>query len=347
MRVLVTGSAGYIGSVLVPELLAAGHDVVGLDAMYFDAGDPFVSGGGSVETMRMDVRDVTPELLTGFDGIVHLAALSNDPLGDLDPELTYDINLRASVALAESARRAGVERFVFSSSCSIYGASSSSEAVDESATLAPLTPYAESKVLAEEALAKLADESFAPVSLRNATAYGVSPRLRVDLVLNNLVAWAHTTGEVRLLSDGESWRPLVHVQDISRAAVAVLEAPLDSIRGESFNIGTSKQNYRIRDLAETVATVVPDCEVGFGEDSSPDPRSYRVDFGKFEQAFPDSGLSWEAAAGAAELEAAYRSTGFTFEAFDGPAYTRLKRLNELREAGRLDESLRWQPATAR
>jgi nucleoside-diphosphate-sugar epimerase len=344
LRVLVTGHEGYIGAVATPVLVAAGHDVVGVDARLYEGGEFGHSPRERVTGFRMDVRDFDAELLRGFDAVVHLAALSNDPVGNLDPTLTLEINHHATVRLAEQARLAGVERFVFSSSCSMYGASGNGVALDETAPLDPLTPYAESKVLAEQSLAPLADEEFAPVYLRNATAYGVSPCLRVDLVLNNLVAWAFTTGEVRLLSDGTAWRPLVHVEDIARAVVAVLEAPLETIRDQAFNVGQDVENYRVRTLAEAVSAAVPRSVVTFAEGGGADPRSYQVDFGKFSRTFPDVRMRWTAHSGAAELHRAFAANGFTRGDIDGPRYVRLRRIAALLEAGALDERLRWASA---
>lgn len=341
MRVLVTGHHGYIGSVLAPMLEEAGHDVVGLDTFYYrgcDFGDAGVSG----RAITADLRDVEPAQLEGFDAVVHLGALSNDPLGDIAPEWTYEINRDGAVRLAEVARAAGVERFVFASSCSMYGAVEGDELLDEGAALRPLTPYAESKVRAEEAILALADDAFAAVSMRNSTAYGVSPRLRLDVVLNNLVAWAHTTGAIKLLSDGRSWRPLVHIRDIAQATLALLAAPAADIRGEAFNIGTNEQNYLIRSLAEIVQQRLPSCEVTFADDASPDPRSYRVDFTKFASRFPDCRLEWTAERGTDELAAAYEQVGLTVDDLQaGYRYIRLNQLKRLLGDGALDDGLRW------
>jgi nucleoside-diphosphate-sugar epimerase len=337
VKVLVTGHGGYIGAVLAPFLARAGHEVTGLDTMFYDGCDLFEPE--QVETVRADVRDVRSQDLEPYDAVVHLAALSNDPLGDLDRELTLAINFEATVELARAAREAGVKRFVFASSCSMYGAAADGEPVDENAPLKPLTAYAESKVRAEEALAQLADPDFAPVSMRNATAYGASPRLRLDIVLNNLVGWALTTGQVRILSDGTPWRPLVHIEDIARATLAVLEAPAESVSGEAFNVGAD--NYQVRELAEIVRDAVGGCELEFAGSGDPDPRSYRVDFGKLRRALPELELTWTARAGAEELVTAYRRAGLTFEEFDGARYTRLKRLRALAENGALDDELRW------
>lgn len=339
MRILVTGSHGYVGSVLAPSLAAAGHEVVGLDAMLY-AGCDFGEEHASVPLLRTDVRDVVPSELEGFDAVVHLAALSNDPVGELDRELTFDINLEGTVALARAAREAGVRRFVFASSCSMYGASGGDDLLDEEAPLRPLTVYAESKVRAEERLAALSGPDFVPVFMRNATVYGVSPRHRLDIVLNNLAGWAHTTGAIRLLSDGSAWRPLLHVRDLAAAALAVLEAPDDVVRGQAFNVGSADQNYLIRDLADVLAEV-SGCAVELAGDASPDPRSYRVDFAKLERSFPLLRLEWNARRGAQELVDAYRSLPLTADLFEGPLYVRLRRLRELLDAGSLDARLRW------
>jgi nucleoside-diphosphate-sugar epimerase len=344
MRVLLTGHHGYIGSVLRPMLEEAGHDVVGLDTFYFQGCD-FGAAGEPGRSIVADLRDVEPEQLEGFEAVVHLAALSNDPLGDIDPEWTYEINRDGAVRLAEVARAAGVKRFVFASSCSMYGAVEGDEVLGEEAPLRPLTPYAESKVRAEEAIRSLADGDFAAVSMRNATAYGVSPRLRLDVVLNNLVAWAHTTGAVKLLSDGRSWRPLVHIRDIANATLALLAAPAADISGEAFNIGTNEQNYLIRSLAEIVQRRLPSCEVTFADDASPDPRSYRVDFSKFAARFPDCRLDWTAERGTDELAAAYEREGLTVDDLrSGYRYIRLNQLKRLLGEGALDDGLRWTDA---
>ncbi|HXF97255.1 MAG TPA: SDR family oxidoreductase [Gaiellaceae bacterium] len=344
MRVLVTGHHGYLGSVLAPILRDAGHDVVGLDCFLYEGCD-FGDDAPFEPALRVDVRDVAPETLAGFDAVVHLAALSNDPLGDLDPAWTFSINLHATVALARAARAAGVRTFVFASSCSIYGTADAGALVSEESALRPLTPYAESKVRAEAELARLADGRFAPVSMRNATAYGLSPRLRLDVVLNNLVAWAHTTGAIRLLSDGLSWRPLVHVRDIARATLAILEAPPEAIAGEAFNIGAQDQNYLIRDLADLVRRRFPECEVTYASDASPDPRSYRVDFSKFASAFPAFRFEHSAERAVDELADAYARADLTLADFEGHRYVRLNHLRRMLAEGVLDGDLR-RPAPA-
>jgi nucleoside-diphosphate-sugar epimerase len=345
MRVLVTGHHGYIGSVLAPALREADHDVVGLDTFYYrgcDFGEPATFE----PTLRLDVRDVCPDDVEGFDAIVHLAALSNDPLGDFNPDWTYGINRDGAVALARAGKAAGVRRFVFASSCSMYGQAGGDAPLDERAPLRPLTPYAESKAGAEEALRELVDADFAPVFMRNATVYGLSPRLRLDVVLNNLVAWAHTTGAIQLQSDGSSWRPLVHVRDVAKATLALLAAPEDLVRGEAFNIGSAPQNYRIRELAEIVHGRLPQCEVTFADGASADPRSYRVDFSKFASAFPSFSFEWTAERGADELVRGYEAVGLTLEDFQGHRFIRLGQLRRLLDAHALDSQLRWEAAAA-
>lgn len=338
MRVLVTGSAGYVGAVLCPQLAARGHDVAGLDTGYYDGCDFGPYAG--VRTLRRDVRDVGPRDLEGFQAIVHLAALSNDPVGDLDPELTHEINHHATVSLARAAREAGVERFVFASSCSMYGAGSGDELLAEDAPLRPLTAYAESKVRSEEALRGLDGDGFTTVAMRNATVYGVSPRLRLDIVLNNLAAWSHVSGRIRLLSDGMSWRPLLHVRDLGKVAERLLVAPRALVGGKAFNVGSDEQNYLVRDLAEILA-VVTGCDVELAGDASPDPRSYRVDFSALAEAFPDLVLDWDARRGAEELIGAYRSVGLTRDDFDGRSYVRLRQLRHLLDEHLVDAGLRW------
>jgi nucleoside-diphosphate-sugar epimerase len=343
MRVLVTGHHGYIGSVTVEALVAAGHDVVGFDAFLYEGCD-LGREQQTVTALRLDIRDVAARDLVGFEAVVHLAGLSNDPLGALNPALTEEINRDGTVHVAAAAKEAGVERFVFASSCSMYGTADGARAIDETAALQPLTEYARSKAFAEEALLALADGDFSPVLMRNATAYGVSPRLRLDLVLNNLVGWALTTGKVRILSDGTPWRPLVHVRDIAAATVALVEAPRDLVHAEAFNIAPQDENYRVSDLACIVRDAIGGCEIEYAGDGDPDPRSYRVDFGKLARALPGLRLSWTATMGAHELIEAYRANDVTFDVFTGSRFTRLKRLQELLDADAIDASLRRRAA---
>lgn len=338
MRILVTGHLGYIGAVLAPLLADGGHDVAGFDSDLYRGCDFGPEPRGVVGRIG-DVRDVSVGDLAGFDAIVHLAALSNDPLGSFDPALTLDVNAEGTLNLARVAREAGVRRFIFASSCSMYGASGTDDALDESAPLRPLTAYAESKVRAEEGLFALAGADFAPISMRNATVFGASPRLRLDIVLNNLAAWAHTTGRIRLLSDGTAWRPLIHVRDVAKTALALLDAPEDRVRGEAFNVGSDAQNYLVRDLARIVSGVTG-CAVEMAEGSSADDRSYRVDFSKLGAAFPELSLDWDAERGAQELADAYRAVGLTSAEFEGDRYVRLRRLESLLEAHELSSDLR-------
>ena len=341
MRVLVAGDRGYIGAVLVPFLRAAGHEVDGLDLGLYEGCDLGPAPGDIGTRPPRDIRDAQAGQLAGYDAVACLAALSNDPLGHLNPETTFSVNLRGTLRLARAAKDSGVERFVFASSCSLYGAAGST-AVAEDADLCPVTPYGETKVLAERELSLLADDAFSPTYLRNATAYGASPRLRLDIVVNNLTAVALTTGEVRLESDGSPWRPLVHIEDISRAFLAAIEAPRELVHDQAFNVGRPEDNVQVRDIAEMVRDAVPGSKVSFAEDAGPDLRDYRVDFSKLAETFPDLRLRWSVRAGVGELIRAYTEHGLTYADFLSSRFVRLRRIRELLSVGLLDEALRRQ-----
>ena len=338
MRLMVTGSDGYIGTVLVSMLLEAGHEPVGLDSMLFHDCN-IGPERATVDTIRKDVREVGPADMDGLDAVIHLAGISNVPLGDLHPDTTYDINHRATVHLAEVAKAAGVQRFIFSSSCSLYGAHGNAP-LDESAEFHPVTPYGESKVLSERDLHDLADDDFTPTYLRNATAFGMSPRLRGDLVVNNLTGFAAATGKVMMKSDGTPWRPLVHVEDISRAFVAVLEAPREAVHAEAFNVGQTSENYQVRDVAAMVAEAVPGSDVVYARGGGPDKRSYRVDFSKITERVPAYHPAWTVATGVRQLVDAYAGSGLTAEELAGPRYTRIGTIKRRQAAGELGSDLR-------
>jgi nucleoside-diphosphate-sugar epimerase len=338
-HILVTGHHGYIGAVLARMLCESGYEVTGLDADLF-LQNRFIGKIPNVPSIRCDLRDIRQEDLEGFDAIVHLAALSNDPLGDLNPQLTYLVNHQATMQLARLAKRAGVRRFLFSSSCSMYGAAGS-EMLDEHAPFNPVTPYAESKVFVERDLKELASSNFSPVFLRNTTAFGVSPFMRFDVVLNNLVAWAHTTGRVMIQSDGTPWRPLVHIEDICRAFLAVLEAPREAVHHQAFNVGITEENYQVRDLAEIVRETVPGCRIEYCSNGGPDPRSYRVNFSKIKSALPGFRPQWNVRRGAEELYAACREANLSLQDFEGPRFKRITHIRKLLAEGALDAQLRW------
>ena len=340
MKVLVTGHKGYIGTVMVPMLLKEGFDVVGMDTDLYRSctyGEQLVD----VPTIDKDVRDVAVDDVKGFDAIVHLAALSNDPLGNINPDLTYDINYHASVRMAEAARSAGVRRFVFSSSCSMYG-KSGDEILDEFADFNPVTAYAKSKVYVERDVSQMADDNFSPVFMRNSTAYGVSPRIRFDLVINNLVAWAMTTGRILMKSDGSPWRPLVHIEDITQAVICALKAPQETVHNLAVNVGSNDENYQMRDLAQFVKETVPNCEIDYADGAGPDTRCYRVNFDKIHRVFPDFKTKWNAKKGVEQCYESYLKHGLNKDDYEGIKYKRIAHIMNLIADGKLDSELRWQ-----
>lgn len=339
MKVLVTGHHGYIGSVLLPIFQEAGHEVVGLDNFLFEGCD--FDQGPKVEEIRKDIRDVVESDFEGFDAVIHLAGISNDPLGDLNPHCTYDINHHGTVHVAEMAKQAGVKRFVQSSSCSLYGASmAGDDLIDEDGEFNPVTPYGESKVFVENDLSKMADDEFSPTFLRNSTAYGLSSRLRGDLVVNNLVGYAYSTGRVLMKSDGTPWRPLVHIRDISKAFLAVCEAPREIIHNEAFNVGSTEENYRIADVAKIVEEVVTGSTVTLADKAGPDKRNYRVNCDKILRVLPASKTEWTVRRGAQELYEAFKAVNLSVKDLESSRYMRIQHVREQLEEGKIDENLR-------
>jgi nucleoside-diphosphate-sugar epimerase len=340
LRVLVTGHNGYIGSVLAPFLKRRGYDVHGVDCFYFGRDCSFCPDETTIPSLRKDIRDLTAKDLAGYDAVIHLAALCNDPLGNMRPEWTFAINYEASVRLAELAKAGGAQRFLMASSCSMHGKSADAR-VTEDTPVNPLTPYGLSKIQAETAIAKLADDRFSPTFLRNGTVYGVSPRLRIDIVLNNLAAWAFTTGRVRILSAGTQWRPVIHVEDVSAAFLAALSAHRDIVHNQVFHVGSNQANHTIRDMAEIVKSCAPGCSIECLSDQSADQRTYIADFGKIERMLPEFRPRWDAKSGTRQLLDAYQRYGLKEEDLSGARYVRLNRINQVLRAGELDETLRW------
>ncbi len=339
MRVLVSGHGGYIGTVLVPMLQERGHEVAGLDTNYFGR-CLFTGELPQLEAVTKDIRDIDAADVAGFEAIIHLAGLSNDPLGDYRPHLTEDINETAAIKLARLAKEAGAQRFLFASSCSNYGAGGA-DFLDENAAFNPVTPYGVSKAKVEAALHELADTHFTPTYLRASTAYGVSPLLRFDLVINNLTAWAFTTGLVYLKSDGTPWRPVVHVEDIASSYIAALEAPRETVHDRAFNVGTTTENYQIRELAEIVRDIVPGCRIEYAPDAGPDMRCYRVDCNRIARELHGFKPQWTARRGVQQLYDVYKQVGLTLEEFEGERYMRIAHVKKLVSDGLLDEDLRW------
>ena len=339
MKILVTGTEGYLGCLLVPVLTAEGHDVLGVDTGFYKVGWLYNGAPVTARTLSKDIRLLTVEDLEGIDAVVHMAELSNDPLGQLAPTITYEINHLASVRLAEVAKQAGVRRFVYMSSCSVYGVATEGDVTEDSPTN-PQTAYAECKTFVERDVSALADDDFSPTFLRNATAFGASPRMRFDIVLNNLAGLAWTTREIAMTSDGTPWRPLVHGLDIAKAIRCALEAPRPMVHNEIFNVGDSSQNYQVREIAQAIADVFTDCKLTFG-DNAGDNRSYRVSFDKINANLPGFGCEWDAARGAQQLYELFSRIDMSADTFEWRGFTRLKQLEHLIATAQIDDHFFW------
>jgi len=340
-KIIVTGHNGYIGTQLTGMLSEQDYEVVGIDTNYFDKECAFYHSQPPLNVIKKDVRLINKKDLDGAYAICHLAALSNDPMGALNEQLTFDINYKASVRLAELAKKNGVEKFIYSSSCSLYGIADGNSALDETAKFKPVTAYAKSKVFSERDILPLADENFSVTFLRNATAYGISPKLRLDLVVNNLIGWAITSGEIRILSDGSPWRPLIHAEDIARAFIAVIEAPKEKVNGQAFNTGQNKENYQVKDIAEMIGKIIPDCKIVITGEHGNDSRSYRVNFDKIKNSLPEFKPAWNLNNGIRQIFDSYKKLGIDNDRFNGRYFIRLKQLNYLLENGKLDKGLFW------
>jgi len=340
-KIIVTGHTGFIGSLMVPLLLEKGYEVVGIDTKFFGEDCEFYPPEKGFTEIIKDTRDIEEKDLEGAYAICHLAALSNDPMGDLDEQLTFDINHLASIEIAKKAKKVGVEKYIYSSSCSLYGIADGDVALTEDAEFNPVTAYAKSKVYSERDILPLATEDFSVTFMRNSTAYGISPKLRLDLVVNNLVGWAVTTGQIKIMSDGSPWRPLVHAEDIARAFIAVIEAPKDSVNKQCYNVGQSEENFQIKDIAKMVGEVVPDCEVVITGEHGSDSRSYRVNFDKIKNELPNFKPKWTLKKGIEEVYEAYKKYGMDDEKFNGKAFIRLKELQYLIETDKINDKLIW------
>ena len=340
-KIIITGHNGFIGSLLVPLLVKNGYEIIGIDTNYFGKECEFYSYTNGIKEIKRDMRNITEKDIGGAYAICHLAALSNDPIGDINPELTYDINYKASLELAKVAKKVGVEKFIYSSSCSLYGISNSSKAVTEKADFNPVTAYAKSKVKSEKDILPLSDNNFSVTFLRNSTAYGISPKLRLDLVVNNLIGWAITTGKINILSDGTPWRPLIHAEDIARAFTAVIEAPRENVNKQSFNVGINSENYQIKDIAYLIKEVMPECEVKIDKENAVDSRSYKVNFDKIKNTLPNFKPKWNLKKGIEEIIEAYKKYRMDSEKFNGRYFIRLKQLKYLMDNKKIDKNLYW------